>query len=97
MFLPTPKSVRLITKSAGKTDLRTRAGIVDDFAALEGERDRLGLAVQREIAGHFEAAVDRLDAAALEGDRGILLGVEKVRAPQVVISCLGCSCPRSAT
>src|SRR5262249_46568434 len=45
---------------------------------FEDKSNLLGGAVHREVARHFVAAVDRLNAGALESDRWELLRVEKV-------------------
>ena len=94
IFLPTPKSFRLILKSAEKPVRSTHAAIIDHLASLERERNRLGLAVQAQVAGHLVAAFHRLDGAALEADRAILLDVEEIRAarwlsrPELLVSTL---------
>src|SRR5262249_4742163 len=50
--------------------------------------DRLGHAVQREIAADLEAVLDRLDGGTFEAENGELLDVEEVGAAQVVVTLL---------
>ncbi len=42
--------------------------------------------MQRQVAGHLVAVLDRLDRGALEADAGELLGVEEVWAAQVLVA-----------
>ena len=56
------------------------------LAALQDQDDLLGLAVHREVAGHFVSAVNGFGARAFEFDGRELLRIEVVGLPEVFVA-----------